>query len=101
MVELSGLTVRIDTGSLVLDLQGLASTYPEVGERVRLELLLPVNLAQAKAKCLTVRARVTQVKELPDGSRQIGFSFRKAIFKDRVDPGLRKPPKLAVSEWKM
>src|SRR5579862_1748379 len=106
MRELAGVALRIDPGSLVLSLEkGLEGGYPELGERVQLELLLPVNAVSiaenVKAKCLTLRACVTQVTEMPDGSRRIGMTFRKAVFKDRSDDGRRKPMKIAATGWKM
>lgn len=101
MLEFSGTAVRIDTSSLVLSLgQGQGRGCPDMGERVKLELLLPVHSMSAKAKCLTVRARVTRVEEMPDGSRQIGVSFRRASFKDRVDvPVMQR--KSAANGWEM
>src|SRR5207302_6793655 len=57
MVELSAMAVNIDTDSLVLTVRrGESKAFPELGERVSLEMLLPGNASQAKAKCLTVRA---------------------------------------------
>jgi hypothetical protein len=100
MLEFSGTAVSIDTSSLILSLrQGQGRGCPDMGERVKLELLLPVNSVNAKAKCLTVRARVTRVEEMPDGSRQIGFSFRRASFKDRVDVPVE--PRKAAAGWEM
>jgi hypothetical protein len=65
-------------------------------------MMLPVNASHAKAKCLTVRAKVVRLTEMPDGSRQIGLSFRKASFKDVTD-AVRKPRKgmQAVNGWEM
>ena len=95
------MALSIDTGSMVLALrEGSTRPWPEVGERVRLELLLPVDSESVKAKCLAVRARVDRVTEMPDGSRQIGLKFRKASFKD-WDGGPRKPAKAATNGWEM
>src|SRR5271168_820739 len=73
-LEFSGTAVRIDTSSIILSLpQSAVAACPGVGERVKLELQLPVSSESGKAKCLAVRARVTNVEEMPDGSRQIGL----------------------------
>ena len=105
MLELPAVAVSIDTGSVVLAVRGgHAHSFPMMGERVSLEMLLPVNGGQAKAKCLTVRAKVVRMTEMPDGSRQIGLSFRKASFKDVAERVLGKPRKgvkAAVTGWEM
>ena len=100
--EFSGLVVNIDTGRLVLALpEGQNRSCPDLGESVRLELLLPVNSENAAAKCLNVRARVAHTTEMPDGSWQLVLNFRRASFKDRPENGLRKMPKAAHSGWTM
>jgi len=107
--------VSIDTGSLVLAMPVFTSTndnvahpqvdQPKLGDKVRLELSLPVsdqNVEQsAGAKYLAVQARVAAVTELLDGSRHIKFTFRKASFKDRLEETLPKPPKSASKTWRM
>ena len=114
-LELSGTAVSIDTGSLVLAMPVFTNTndnvahpqvdQPKLGDKVRLELSLPVsnlNVEQsASAKYLAVQARVAAVTELLDGSRQIKFTFRKASFKDRMEEALPKPPKAASKTWRM
>jgi len=102
-LELSGVAVSIDTGSLVLAMPAVQADQPkpQPGERVRLELSLPVAERNACAKCLELRARVAEVTELNDGSRQITFTFRKASFKDRVEGALPKPAKAAAKGWRM
>ena len=114
-LELSGTAVSIDTGSLVLAMPVFTSTndnvahpqvdQPKLGDKVRLELSLPVsdqNVEQsAGAKYLAVQARVAAVTELLDGSRHIKFTFRKASFKDRLEETLPKPPKAASKTWRM
>jgi hypothetical protein len=95
------MATSIDTGSLVLALPAGNRQCPELGEQVRLELSLPISEEHAAAKCLALRARVSQVTEMGDGSRQLSFTFRKASFKDRVDNALRKPAKSAGNGWKM
>src|ERR1700733_9566570 len=99
MLQLSGRVLNIDTGSLVLALPE-ERTCPDIGERVRLELLLPVNAKSARAKCLNVSARVVGSKEMPDGSWQFVLKFRKASFKDVQEADLRKLPK-AAGGWEM
>ena len=114
-LELSGTAVSIDTGSLVLAMPVFTNTndnvahpqvdQPKLGDKVRLELSLPVsdqNVEQsAGAKYLAVQARVAAVTELLDGSRHIKFTFRKASFKDRLEETLPKPPKSASKTWRM
>jgi len=72
-----------------------------LGEQVRLELSLPVSEQQAASKYLAVRARVSQVTPLNDGSHEVTFTFRKASFKDRVETALRKPAKSETNGWAM
>jgi hypothetical protein len=98
--------VSIDTGSLVLAMPvRINAEHPQLGDKVRLELSLPVadhNVEQsAGAKYLAVQARVAAVTELLDGSRHIKFTFRKASFKDRIEEALPKPPKAASKTWRM
>src|SRR5436190_18954330 len=85
-LELSGTAVSIDTGSVVLAMPVFMSTnenvaHPQLGDKVRLELSLPVAAPNvepsAGAKYLAVQARVAAVTELLDGSRHIKFTFRK------------------------
>ena len=100
--EFSGLVVKIDTGRLVLALpEGNGRACPDLGELVRLELLLPVKAESAAAKCLNVRARVADTTEMPDGSRQLVLNFRRASFKDRPANFFRKLPKAATNGWTM
>ena len=110
ILELSGIAVSIDTGSLVLALPvhkgglddpGDPCEHPQLGDKVRLELSLPVTDLNAGAKYLALRARVAAVTEMHDGSRQIKFTFRKASFKDRVEEALPKAPKAASKLWRM
>jgi len=107
ILELSGIAVSIDTGSLVLSMparNGAAENHhgqPLLGDKVRLELSLPVTERSAGAKYLALQARVALVTEMHDGSRQIKFTFRKASFKDRVEEAIAKPPKPAGKLWRM
>jgi hypothetical protein len=99
-LETSGTAVTIDSGSLALRLLGNGNPYPNVGERVELEVLLPVNFKKARAKCLTFRAEVVQVTEPGDGSRQLEVNFRKATFKDVAESNHPKARK-AVTGWEV
>ena len=104
ILELSGIAVSIDTNSLVLALppRGSGGIYqPQLGEKVRLELSLPVTELSAGAKYLALQARVAVVTEMHDGSRQIKFTFRKVSFKDRLEEVLPKAPKAASKAWRM
>jgi len=105
ILELSGMAVSIDTSSLVLAMPArngalVNQAEPQVGDKVRLELSLPVTERNAGAKYLALRARVADVTEMQDGERQIRFTFRKASFKDRVEGG-PKPAKAAAKGWRM
>src|SRR4051794_16099647 len=82
MLEFCGVAVNIDPGSLMLQL-GLngGPWHPVIGEKVRLELSLPVSTESAKAKTLNVRARVTKVSDMADGSWKLELRFRKPSFK--------------------
>ena len=101
MLEFSGTAVNIDTGSLLLQLGTHDPWHPVVGERVRLELSLPVNFESAKAKSLSVRARVANVTDMPDGSWRLELHFRKPSFKDRGENGFGHPEKMAGNGWEM
>ena len=106
VLEVSGIAVSIDTGSLLLAMPARIEGVPQPGEKVRLELSLPIsshNAAgpKARGKYLAVRARVAGVTEMLDGSRQIKFTFRKASFKDRMEGALPKAPKAASKAWRM
>jgi len=81
-LEFSGTAVSIDSGSMSLRFPGDHSPYPNVGDRVHLEVSLPVSSKKAAAKCLALRAEVVQVSDAGDGSRQLNLHFRKAAFRD-------------------
>ena len=100
MLEFSGIAVNINTGSLLLQLGALDGPWqPVVGERVRLELSLPVNFELARAKSLSVRARVANVTDMPDGTQRLELHFRKPSFKDSGK--IEVPGKVAGSGWEM
>ncbi len=100
MLEFSGIAVNINTGSLLLQLEMHNGPWqPVVGERVRLELSLPVNFEMAKAKSLNVRARVANVMDMPDGSQRLELRFRKPSFKDSGK--IEEPIKAAGNGWEM
>lgn len=94
-LEFSGTAVSIDSGSMALRTAGNGNPYPNIGERVELEVLLPVNFKKARAKCLTFRAEVVQVTDVADGSRQLEVNFRKATFKDLAESTRPKARKAA------
>jgi hypothetical protein len=100
MLEFSGVAVNINTGSLLLQLEMHNGPWqPVVGEKVRLELSLPVNFELAKAKSLNVRARVANVMDMPDGSQRLELRFRKPSFKDSGK--MEEPIKAAGNGWEM
>jgi len=103
ILELSGVAVSIDTGSLVMALPARSDSLsmPQPGDKVRLELSLPVAESNAGAKCLEVRARVAGITEQVDGSHQLTFTFRKASFKDLVEDPLPKASKTDGKVWRM
>lgn len=101
MLELSGVAVNIDTDSLVLSADRRdAEAFPEVGERVRVELLLPTKSPGASARYLSFRALVVRVAETA-GRWQIGLTFRKPRITDHPGNDVRKKAKRAGSQWEM
>jgi hypothetical protein len=83
-VELFGTAVDIDNGSLSLNVGSLHGEWVwAVGQRVRLELELPVRVDVAKPKAMIVRAKVARVHDMPDGTTRVEFKFRKPRFRDR------------------
>ena len=103
ILEMAGIAVSIDTGSLVLALPARSGslTMPQPGDKVRLELSLPVAEENAGAKCLDLRARVSNITELDDGSQHVTFTFRKASFKDLVEGPLSKASRADGKVWRM
>jgi len=108
LLEVAGTAVNISSASLRLHLDSLEGSWqPLVGESIRLELLLPVKSARAKAKYLSVRARVADVTEMPDGKRRLELRFRKPVFKERLkeksesEPGASKKAQAAHAKWRM
>src|SRR5258708_35118489 len=86
LLEIAGTAVNIGPASVRLQLDSLDGAWqPLVGESIRLELLLPVKSARAKAKYLSVRARVADVTDMPDGKRRLEFRFRNPPFKQRLN----------------
>lgn len=82
--KVSGTAVRIEPGSMVLNLAGPAKNLsPQVGETVGLEVHLPVHFDLIGAKDLSIRGLIMSVKEMEDGARQFVITFRRAQFKDR------------------
>jgi hypothetical protein len=108
LLEVAGTAVNIGPASVRLHLDSVpASWEPSVGESIRVELLLPVKSARAKSKYLSVRARVADVTEMPDGTRRLELRFRKPVFKERLkeadqkENGLAKPAQAAHVKWRM
>ena len=100
MLEFSGIAVNINIGSLLLQIGAHNGPWhPVVGEKVQLELSLPVNFELAKAKSLNVRARIANVTDMPDGSQRLELHFRKPSFKDSGK--IKTPAKSAGSGWEM
>src|SRR2546430_315470 len=97
LLELAGTAVNIGPASVRLHLDPLDGSWqPLVGEFIRLELVLPVKSARAKAKYLSVRARVADVTEMPDGRRRLELRFRKPVFKERLKEKDAKPESQAA-----
>jgi hypothetical protein len=100
-VVLSGTALTIATSRMVVALEEGNGGPPDVGEQVRLELLLPANGNAAGARYLAVRARVLDVVETAQGSRRLTMTFRKPSFKANVEAARRKPVKAEVKRWAM
>ena len=108
LLEVAGTALNIGPASVRLQLDSLEGAWnPLVGESIRLELLLPVKSDRAKAKYLSVRARVADVIDTPDGKRRLELRFRKPVFKERLketgesENGLAKASQAAHSKWRM
>lgn len=108
LLEIAGTAVNIGPASVRLRLDSLDGAWqPLVGESIRLELLLPVKSARAKAKYLSVRARVADITEMPDGKRRLELRFRKPVFKERLketgekNDSLAQLPRAAHAKWRM
>ena len=108
LLEVAGTAVNIGPASVRLHLDVVGSPWqPLVGETIRLELLLPVESVHAKAKYLSVRARVEDVSEMPDGRRRLEVRFRKPVFKERskengtAEDGLAKLAQADHAKWRM
>ena len=102
MLEFSGTAVNIDTAKLLLELNGLPEHWrPAVGERVRLELLLPVDAGNS-ARSVTFRAKVSLVAEETNGKCQVEFAFRRPNFKaDEAAEKKTAVRKEATNGWAM
>lgn len=107
LLEIAGTALTIGPASVRLRLDSAdGAWHPLVGESIRLELLLPVRSARAKAKYLSVRARVADVMDMPDGKRRLELRFRKPVFKERLketgeSDGLAKASGAAHAKWRM
>jgi hypothetical protein len=108
LLEVAGTAVNIGPASVRLHLDPVGSSWqPSVGESIRLELVLPVESVRAKAKYLSVRARVEDVSEMPDGRRRLEVRFRKPVFKERSkengtsEDSLAKLAQADHAKWRM
>jgi hypothetical protein len=108
LLEVAGTALNIGPASVRLQLDSLdGAWHPLVGESIRLELLMPVKSTRAKAKYLSVRARVADVTDMPDGKRRLELRFRKPVFKERLketgesDNGSAKTSRVAHAKWRM
>ena len=89
MLEFAGTALNIETAKLLLELKELPEHWrPVVGERVRLELQLPVGVENSAPRCISFRARVAAVTETPQGGWRLELAFRKPAFKDLGVEGL-------------
>ena len=91
---------------MILRLTATSRMFPRVGDKVGLDVHLPVNFELAGAKDLSIRGQVIEVMEMRDGARQFVLSFRRANFKDRngkngdlVAP--KRKGRAAPKEWEM
>ena len=108
LLEVAGTAVNNGPASVRLHLDPVVGSWqPLVGESIRLELVLPVESIRAKAKYLSVRARVEDVSEMPDGKRRLEVRFRKPVFKERSqengtsENGLAKRARGEHGKWRM
>jgi len=108
LLEIAGTAVNIGPASVRVHLEPLEGSWkPLVGDTLRVELVMPVNSTRAGAKYLSVRARVLDVMEMPDGRRRLELRFRKPVFKERAqdiaanEDNLALPARAAHSKWRM
>ena len=108
LLEIAGTAVNIGPASVRLHLEPLAGSWqPLVGDTLLVELVMPVKSARAKAKYLSVRARVLDVVDLPGGRRRLELRFRKPVFKERAkengasEDRLALPLRAAHTKWRM
>ena len=100
-LEFLGTATSIETGRLLLDVGTLSDVWhPVVGDLVKLELSLPMELEPAKNKYLSARARVASVEPMPDGSQRLELVFRRPVFRDRAETGTAETP-AEISHWEM
>jgi len=108
LLELAATAVNIGPASVRLRVDSRDGSWePLAGESIRLELLLPVKSIRAKSKYLSVRGRVADVTEMPDGRLQLELRFRKPAFKERLKEKDAKPENSAKTaqgthtKWRM
>ena len=100
MLEVPGTAVKIGPASVHLQVRARPEAWhPVVGEQLLLELALPANGDGATPRNLSVRAKVAEVTEQPDGSQWLELRFRRPVFKDRADRD--EEAAAAPAKWKM
>lgn len=102
--RVSGTAVKIEPGSMILRLTSGSASLPKVGDKVELEVYLPVNFELAGAKNLSIRGQVAEVTDTSDGACQFVLTFRRANFTDRARkrPTAQKRKTRAASDgWEM
>jgi hypothetical protein len=102
LLKLDGVAVSIESSSLVLDLGEIDSAkLPPVGSEVKLVISLPVKYRVAKAKNLTIRARVLTEMVTASGSKRFQLTFRKPLFQDRPSEQTQLVPAGGAAKWRM
>jgi hypothetical protein len=108
LLEVTGTAVNIGPASVRLNVDPVVGSWqPLVGESIRVELVLPVESVHAKSKYLSVRAKVEDVIEMPDGRRRLEVRFRKPVFKERsedkgvAEEGWAKLAQASRGKWRM
>jgi hypothetical protein len=96
----SGTAIKIEPESMVLRLAPASPPFPRVGDKVKLEVHLPVNPEMASAKDLSISGLIVSMVEMPDGVRQFVLNFRRAHFKDRGSNGRSTNAKKASQKAK-
>ncbi len=84
MFEFPATALDIGTARLMLELKEQPAHWqPAMGERVLLELLLPVGAESVQGRSINFRAKVAAAVETPTGGLRLELTFRKPSFKYR------------------